>query len=264
MSYALIVFGGSIYDVALATDFVKLYKKFTADGLNPTCLSGTNLADITYMSGPLKFGRDDIRTPIRVYDNTEAQTPFYQLSGAGSTKQLALTWIRNVASRLKAGDRIILVFVAHGEQGSTHLILNNGTHGRELLTETEIIAALSSLPAGVRVLLINEACFSGGWTTAAPDLGPTRDVMVETASTVNEPAPNYRSASGRFRCSLFAAAYIEELTTYAEGRISQHRTRIKEKMRLVRSGQDTSTPLVICSLRSLLSRNISHFVLTRL
>lgn len=151
MSYTLVVFGGCIYDVALATDFVMISKKFNADGLNPTRLSGTDLADITNMSGPLVFGRDDMKVRIQVYDSNEAQNPFYQLSGSGGTKHLVLNWIKNVASRLRPGDRVVLVFIAHGERNSTNVILHNGSHGSEHVTRTEVIAALSILPTGVRV-----------------------------------------------------------------------------------------------------------------
>ena len=262
MAYTLVVFGGHIYDIALATDFVVISKKFISDGLNPTCLSGTDLADITNMSGPLLFGRDDMRTRTQVYDSDEARVPFYQLSAPSGTKRLALNWIQNVAPRLRQGDRVVIVFIAHGERNSSNIILSNGPRGNEYLSRTEVIAALSVLPAGVRVLLINEACFSGSWTTAAPELGGACNVMVETASTINERGANYRSASGRYRCSLFATAHIEELNTYPEGRISQHYTRIKEEMRFVAPDQDTCTPFVICSPRSWLSHNISHFVLS--
>lgn len=89
-----------------------------------------------------------------------------------------------------------------------------------------------------------------------------RDIMIETASTINEKAQNYRSASGKYRCSLFAAAFIEELTTYPKGRISQHYAGIKEELQFVAPDQETSTPLAICSSQNLFSHNISHFVLS--
>lgn len=130
---------------------ILLLQEITADGLNPTCLSATNFADITCRAAwsldAMLLGLQSGYTIIPRH-----QTPFYQLSGAGCTKQLVLTWIRNVASRLKAGDGIILVFVAHGERGSTHLILNHRSYGQGLPTKTGIIAALSSLPAGVKSL----------------------------------------------------------------------------------------------------------------
>lgn len=40
------VFGGSIFDSALATDFVAISKTLTAHGLNPTYLAGTHLLDV--------------------------------------------------------------------------------------------------------------------------------------------------------------------------------------------------------------------------
>jgi hypothetical protein len=44
---ALVVFGGRVFDTALAVDFVMIAKNFIADELHSTCLSGTHLHDIT-------------------------------------------------------------------------------------------------------------------------------------------------------------------------------------------------------------------------
>jgi hypothetical protein len=57
-------------------------------------------------------------------------------------------------------------------------------------------------------MLVNEACFSGAWTPIVAEAGSNRDVIVEAASRANE-----RSASGKYRCSLFACAYVEEIET---------------------------------------------------
>ncbi|KOS40151.1 hypothetical protein ACN38_g9004 [Penicillium nordicum] len=62
--------------------------------------------------------------------------------------------------------------------------------------------------------------------------------------------------------SLFAAAFIEELTTHPEGRIDRHYTRMREEMSHISPNQDTCTPLLVPSSRSLWSHNIAHFVLT--
>lgn len=67
-SYTLVVFGGRWNDTALATDFVAISKKFKADGLEPTCLSGTDLFTTTSVHGPLYFGRDDLRGRTEVYN----------------------------------------------------------------------------------------------------------------------------------------------------------------------------------------------------
>lgn len=86
--------------------------------------------------------------------------------------------------------------------------------------------------------------------------------MVETASSVKEKSYSYRSASDKYRCTLFGAAFIHESGTYPQGRISQHYARIKSEMEHVAPYQDTSTPLVDCSQRTLRFHSISHFVLT--
>lgn len=46
VSHALVVFGGSMYDHALTTGFVAISKKLIADGLQPTCISGTHIKDV--------------------------------------------------------------------------------------------------------------------------------------------------------------------------------------------------------------------------
>lgn len=105
-----------------------------------------------------------------------------------------------------------------------------------------MLAALSVLPRDVRLLIINEVCFSGKWATMAPDLGPEREVLIETSATFGERSFTYTSGSGRNRCSMFGAALTEELTTHPEGRISQHRSRIVDEMLFVPPSQETSTP----------------------
>jgi hypothetical protein len=71
-------------DTALATDSVMIAKKFMADGLHPTCLSGIHLHNITNMSGPFLFGRENLRERVPIYDSQEAMRPFYRLEAHGS------------------------------------------------------------------------------------------------------------------------------------------------------------------------------------
>lgn len=259
-TFALVVFGGSVFDAALATDFVMISKKFMADGLDPTCLSGTHLQDITNINGPFLFGREDLRQRVPIYDNEEAMTPFYQLE-RHYLKRPILDWVTRTSNEVRAGDRIVMVLIGHGsDDGDTELNLQCGE--TEYLPKAEMIAALSVLPRDIRLLFVNEACYSGTWATMAPDLGTQRDVLVETAATINERSWSYTSGSGRNRCSMFGAAFIEELTTHPEGQISQHRCRIVDEMLFVEPHQKTSTPLVVPSARALLSYNIAHFILT--
>lgn len=256
ISHALIVFGGGIADMALATDFVMLAKKFKADGLDPTCLSAINILDTIEMSGPLLFGRDDLGRRIEIYTKEEAKRPFYRIIRQGLKEEVA-RWIRRVSANLQTGDRLAIIFVAHGHRWNHGVILSG-----ESLTKAEMRAALSVVPSGVRILIINEACFSGMWTDLATELGTKNDIVVETASRVKEKSYSYRSASDKYRCTLFGAAFVHEIGTYPEGRISQHYARIKSEMEHVSPDQDTSTPLVDCSQRTLRFHNISHFVLT--
>lgn len=260
-TFTLVVFGGRVYDTALATDFVMIAKKFMADGLDPTSISGTHLSDIVNMSGPLIFGRDDLRERVPIYDSQEATRPFYRLEDHG-LKSHIMDWIGNVSGQVGPGDRIIIVLIGHGIRDSGAVTLYPQHAQKEFLSKAEMIATLSFLPPNVRLLIVNEACYSGTWATVAPELGAQRDVLVETAATVGQKSWSYTSGSGRNRCSLFGAAFIEELNTHPEGRISQHRSRIVDEMQHVGPDQQTSTPLVIPSARALLSHNISHFILT--
>ncbi|KAJ9216051.1 hypothetical protein DTO166G4_2295 [Paecilomyces variotii] len=259
--FTLVVFGGRVYDMALATDFAIIGKKFIADGLNPTCLSGTNLQDITNMFGPFLFGREDLRARVPIYDSQEAMRPFYRLEAHG-LKPHIMNWIRFVSGQVRPGDRIIIVLIGHGNKKDGAITLSPQHAKPEFLSKAEMVRALSILPPKVRLLIVNEACYSGTWAMIAPDVGAQRDVLVETAATLGEQSWSYTSGPGRNRCSLFGAAFVEELTTYPEGRISQRRSRIVDEMLHVGPDQKTSTPLVIPSARALLSHNISHFILT--
>lgn len=187
--------------------------------------------------------------------------PFYRLEANG-LKSHVMNWIRNVSSQVGTGDRIIIVLLGHGAQKENAVTLYPQHAEIEFLSKAEMIAALSVLPPNFRLLIVNGVCYSGSWATIAPEIGAQRDVLVETAATVGEQSWTYTSGSGRNRCSLFGAAFVEELTTYPEGRISQHRSRIVDEMHHVRPDQKTSTPLVIPSARALMSYNISHFILT--
>ncbi|KNG91340.1 hypothetical protein ANOM_000503 [Aspergillus nomiae NRRL 13137] len=161
--------------------------------------------------------------------------------------------IRNVSNQVGPGDRITVVLIGHGTQRDGAVTLYPQHAKQEFLSKAEMIAALSVLPPDVRLLIVNEACYSGTWTMIAPEVGTQRDVLVETAATLGEQSWSYTSGSGRNRCSLFGAAFVEELTT-------QHHSRIVDEMRYVGPDQITSAPLVISS-RALLSHNISHFIL---
>ncbi|KAJ5607869.1 hypothetical protein N7537_004488 [Penicillium hordei] len=264
-TFALVAFGGRVLDPALATDFVMIAKKFIADGLHPTCLSGTNLFDITSTSGPFIFGRDDLRERIQVYDSDEATRPFYQLEAHG-IKSHIMCWIRDVSGNVRPGDRIIIVLIGHGSHQESAVTLHCQRGPTQYLSKAEMVAALSVLPPKVRLLVVNGACYSGTWTTIAHDIGTQqgsqRDVLIETAATIGEKSWAYVSGSGRDRCSLFGAAFIEEITTYPESRISLYRNRIVDEMLYIRPNQETSTPLTIPSTRALLSHNISHFILS--
>lgn len=56
-------------------------------------------------------------------------------------------------------------------------------------------------------------------------------------------------------------AWLNEITTNAEGRVSQHISRIKEEVDFVPPHQKTNTLVITTSSRSLRSFNTSHFIL---
>jgi hypothetical protein len=111
------------------------------------------------------------------------------------------------------GDRVIVVLCTHGRtDGSVTLCTSQM---KEYLTRTEMGVALNGLATGTRVLLVNEACYSGSWSTLAPDT-PGKDVLIEAASTIGGSSYNYR-------CSLFGAAFVQELTSSPEGNYANTR-----------------------------------------
>jgi hypothetical protein len=61
---------------------------------------------------------------------------------------------------------------------------------------------------------------------------------------------------------MFAAAFVAEISSYTEARVSQHHSRIVEEMHHVSHSQETSTSLTIPSARALFSHNISHLILS--
>lgn len=254
--HTLIVFGGGIFDPALATNFVMLVKKFKADGHNPTCLSSINICSMVEMAGPLLFGRVDLGRHIEIYNWEEAKRPFYKIVHENLKKEV-LDWMQKVSKKVQTGDRITIILIAHGSKHGHGIIL-----GSQSLTKKEVTSALSIMPDGIRILIVNGGCFSGMWVDLARELSPKKDIMVETAATKDQKAWNYRSASDGYRYTLFGSAFAHEISTYPEGHISQHRLCIQEEMEHVAPDQETSGPSVNYSRRALRSHNISHLILT--
>lgn len=153
-------------------DFVAISKTFITASLKRTGFWGTNLQIITEPNGYLLLTADRTRH-ISVYDTIEAQNSFCQLAGQEGLKHNVLRRIRDFSHCLHAGDRVIIVFVGHGQKGSGNIILNS-QRGLEYLTKAEVLASLYSLPPNMRVLLVSEACYSGSWTTITSDAGARR------------------------------------------------------------------------------------------
>jgi hypothetical protein len=170
-------------------DWTLLYfQEVYSGGLSPTCISETDLYTTASAYRPFLFGREDLRERTEIYDTAEAANPFYHLvNGADQgLKETIVNWIRNVSDRVKAGDRIIIILIGHGQADSASVVLNSRV-GKEYLTKTEISTSLSALPPLVRVILVNEACYSGTWATVAIDTSAGRDVLVEAASMISQP-----------------------------------------------------------------------------
>ncbi|GAB1202640.1 hypothetical protein APSETT445_001261 [Aspergillus pseudonomiae] len=214
------------------------------------------------INGPLIFGRADLGSRYPVYDKEEAtQNRFYQMPSPQGLKHDVLQSIRNISTRVNAGDRVLLVFIAHGEEETANLQLY--TRGRQaFLSNAEVMSAIRTLPPNVRLNIVNEACYSGAWTAIAENANRRQDVLVEAASRHDQEAYFYSSPSLKYRCSLFAVAYLRELSTYPEGRIVEHHRRIKEELEFVAPDQDSNTPVMGTSRRDLKYYDISHFILS--
>lgn len=125
----------------------------------------------------------------------------------------------------------------------------------------EISTKLDGLVPGVRLLLVNEACYSGSWAEAMRQHRDSK-LLYEAASEKNKKSYNYRSTSDNVRCSLFAAAFGQELEINPEGQIRQHTKRIASEISHVGPSQLTSPPELATSTRNLWNHHINHFILT--
>lgn len=56
------------------------------------------------------------------------------------------------------------------------------------------------------------------------------DILTETATANDKSSLNYRSGSGKYRCSVYGHAYIPETTTFPDGTVKDHARRIYEEM----------------------------------
>lgn len=260
---ALIVFAGICTDVALATDFCAYRKKFSRAGIQTTCLSGTDISATVNICKTLKFGREDLnRTREEVFTRHEANGPeshFYELVQRGMFKRRILSWLEDVKCSARKGDRIVVIICAHGQSDGGVILKSRGFN--EVLTQVEISTKLDGLVPGVRLLLVNEACYSGSWAEAMRQHRGS-EVLYEAASEKCKKSYNYRSTSDNIRCSLFAAAFVQELEINPEGQIRQHTKRIASEISHVGPSQLTTPPEFATSTRSLWNYQINHFILT--
>ena len=262
-AHTLIVYGGNHTDVPIATDFVAISKKFLNDGLNPLCLTGIDLRDVLDICPSLVFGRADLGNRTTIYSMQEAtHNRFYRIASNQGLKTDVLRWIGNVCNIVRPGDRIITIFLAHGRDDTHGLKLSTGPQTEWLVPE-EIITAFSTLPPNVRLLVVNEGCYSEPWSDIAQAFtSNSQHVLVEAAAREDEKSYHYVSPSGKRRCSMFATAWIRELETYPEGQIAQHHQKIKEEMEFVPLHQETNTLVTSTNRRNLVFHHISHFILS--
>lgn len=237
----LVVFGGDRTSHALAADFCKIGKKIISDGHNVRCFSGLNLREVMKtLGGPIVFGRDDMGTSREVVCSKK-ETPFYELVEQESLKQKVLDWVSEKATITKSGNRIILVLMAHGRKDQGEVIFDTA-QGLELLERGEVIAALRNMRHGVRVQIINEACYSGVWTDVAARMGPGNDTLVEAASQPTTPSFNHRSASGQYRCSYFGYTFVNDIIAHPESTVVDHRLRVVNEVQ-----RDAPPPIIVTS-----------------
>lgn len=255
------VFGGGQLSQALAGDYTKACKVFMEKGLRPKCYSSIHMHDIMHYCGRvLKYGRDDLgsrREIVLTWDEPD----LYEVLHVGLRDKI-VEWISNVARIIQADESVIIFIAGHGSQddGSVQLAVSQGM---EYLTIQDINLALQALPINVRVLVVNLACFSGQWGSLAST--PGRDVLVEASTGSNEVSLNYRSGSGEFRCSVFGQAYVNDITTFPDGIISDHGRRIREEVQSTRrrnlpANYSMSNSQTIPSSGPLLNVGLTHFM----
>lgn len=112
---------------------------------------------------------------------------------------------------------------------------------------------LDGLVPGVRLLLVNETCYSGSWGEAMRQHRGS-EVLYEAASEKNKKSYNYRSTSDDVRYTLFAAAFVQELKINPKGQIRQHTKRMALEISHVGPSQLT------VSLNSRLAQEISGII----
>ena len=261
-THTLVVFSGCPRSGGLAADFAKISKQFISDGLNPTCLSSQDLRIyMTPARGPMVYGRDDLGR--REIIHTVNDPAFYQ-HVHGQLKSRVINWVTQASSSMQNGDRMIIVVAAHGEIRTGNIFLK--THqDAEFLRVEELYLALKQLPANVRILFVNLACFSGKWGALAKKMdreGRGHETLIETASSSSETSQNHRSMSNRVRCSFFGCAFVNELVTFPDATIRERTRRIREEMECLPAGQNSSTPQCFPAPRGLLSSGITQFIST--
>lgn len=182
----------------------KLQSKFEYDGYNLTSMSGINLREVMkVIGGPITLGQHDLTGEELVY--SKKKNPHFMMWSPWTWKRGL--WIGpQKASALTIGDRIIVILILHSSQQG--LIGLETAQGYEYLTVNGISEAPKEFPRDARLLLVNEACYSGSWVAATSGL--KNAFLFEAASSGFTISHNHRSTSGVFCCSYFGHAFMSE------------------------------------------------------
>ena len=186
----------------------------------------------------IKFGGDTVLAKYEVVlkkfeggrDNWEYIAPADLLTHVASW--LKIKTDSSHENRVKDGDSVIIIFLAHGH-ASTATMLGDGVKlGDEVLYVDTFVDMLRKFPRTVQVNVISNSCYSGIFAEKfRTDSQQNRWVQAASGSTFQDKAwPAAKSPSNRFRNGLFVAGLVRSLGGLTTGKDSPSLRMVKDQL----------------------------------
>jgi hypothetical protein len=239
-SATLIVFGGTLLDGSLASNFfafIKLYLRVPE--CEVTAIASCDLGSLVE-TGPLLHGYEKSqsgRIPVWTKYERDHRLHPYRIVPPANMKNTIFQWISS--HDINAINVMTLVFIAHGGRAHGEICLGTGNAQVRLFPQ-ELMPHLNQLHAGPRINLTFLSCYSGKWVDEVRLNCTHLNTFVHAVCGSDEVSGPFRSISGVFRCGLFGSAVVAQIP--ALGSMMNYLDGVDDYMNIVIADPSTDAP----------------------